>query len=74
MKKQQLPAAAHFIVRNVSKEDAGSTEKHVINASLCLHEEAAATSSSAHFGVGDVAQLHAHHPETKGGVLVGHQL
>lgn len=39
-----------------------------------LHVEAAASSSGAHFGVGNVAQLHAHHPEPKGGVLVGHQL
>ena len=38
------------------------------------HVEAAASGSSAHFGVGDVAQLHAHHPEPKGGVLIGHQL
>ena len=39
-----------------------------------LHVEAAASGSGTHFGVGNVAQLHAHHPEPKGGVLVGHQL
>ena len=36
--------------------------------------EAAASSSSSHFGVGNVAQLHAHHPEPKGCILIGHQL
>lgn len=39
-----------------------------------LHVEAAASRSGTHFGVGNVAQLHTHHPEPKGGILVGHQL
>jgi hypothetical protein len=38
------------------------------------HVEAAATSGSAHFGVSHVAQLQAHHPEPKSGILIGHQL
>ena len=38
------------------------------------HVEAAASGGRAHFGVGNVAQPHAHHPKPKGGVLVGHQL
>lgn len=47
---------------------------YIMKATAGLHVEAAASSSGTHFGVGNVAQLHAHHPEAKGGVLIGHQL
>ncbi len=47
---------------------------HSLAQHVNSHVEAAASSSSAHFGVSHVEQLQAHHPEPKSCILIGHQL